>query len=88
MFDSSVIQCKRIFFEVWRFGYYRHTFVFGDAYRLFYDVKPNTNDVDFVLDNLDYHLHFYPSLGIKHYNVDKYNSLLRRLSNDIVTYNV
>ena len=62
--------------------------VFGDAYRLFYDVKPNTNDVDFVLDNLDYHLHFYPSLGIKHYNVDKYNSLLRRLSNDIVTYNV
>lgn len=88
VFDSSVIQCKRIFFEVWRFGYYRHTFVFGDAYRLFYDAKPNTNDVDFVLDNLDYHLHFYPSLGIKHYNVDKYNSLLRRLSNDIVTYNV
>ena len=88
VFNSAINYCRSVLYTEYVKIHPKHTFVFGDAYKVFYKDKPHFQHIPFMIGNYEYWLHFYPSLGIKHHCDVRYSSLKGNLAHDIIKYNV
>ncbi len=86
--ESAIKCCSDIYYRHWARYYYSHTFVIGDSYKLYYDDKPNVDNINFVYNNKRCFIHFYNSLGIKYYSYTKFEAIKDKLIQDIRTLNL
>lgn len=87
--NDSIERCRRNYFNDWTEGDYIHTFLFGDARKLYYyNSKPPVKHVAFIYNDAIRYLHYYPSLRIKQFNTAQFNILMDELIQDITTLNI
>lgn len=85
IYDNSIITCGVNFMRLCRNGTYKHIYLFGDAYKLFYKDKPNIRHATCCYENRRYHLVLYNSLAVKNHNTDLYNDVVNKLKRNIIT---
>lgn len=86
--DDAVVKCSHLFFKDWVNTPYKHTILFGDAYKLFFRDKPDFTHHRINICGINHSIHLYGSLGIKHYNADKYKVLKDLLVKELSAYNI
>lgn len=86
IFDNAVNYCRNNYNNEWIKFCPKYTFVFGNAYKLYFRYKPNNKIIPFVTPAKQHYLYFYSSLSIRHYDNVKYESIKSELTKDI--YNI
>lgn len=88
VFNDSFNRCKLNYYLDYSSGCYIHTFLFGTAWKLYYEDKPEQQHISFVYRNNYYYLHLYHSLKIKLFNSAVYEMMKDQLIQDIQTLNI
>lgn len=88
VFNDSIQHCKYNYFTDWLTHDYKHMFLFGSAWQLYYKDKPDQQHISFKYGNNYYYLHLYHSLKVKLFNSAIYEMMKDQLVQDIQTLNI